>query len=214
MTRIAKGIPCAMPSSRAHNSGTSPSPSLRAAVAGNSAVMSSVAVKMMLTMSSCVIALRSSIASTSVCVLMSTSSLVFSATVVAPRRARSLTIRRLAGRGFRFDERGGVQRPHLLGRERSEFARRQLRISERADTGAHEPAHRMADLGAHAPDDALAALLQDDLERAATVERLHHLGARRARVAVFELDPLAQPAHRRGRGRAFDLRQVLLFDTM
>src|SRR4051794_23661225 len=187
-------MPCSMPSSRAQRSGTSPRPSLRAAVAGNSAVMSSVAVKMMLTMSSCVIALRSSIASTSVWVLMSTSSLVFSATVVAPRRARSLTIRRLAGCGFRFDESGGVQRPHLLDCERSALTGSQLRITERADTRTHEPAYRMADLGTHPPDDPLASLFQHDLERAAAVERLHHLGTRGARVAVFELHAFAQLA--------------------
>ena len=67
-TRTVSGIPPSMPSSRAQISGTSPRPSARAAVAGNSAVRSSVAVKMMLTMSSCSMPLRSSIAWTRACV--------------------------------------------------------------------------------------------------------------------------------------------------
>ena len=108
-------MPCTMPSSRAQRSGTSPSPSARAAVAGNSAVRSSVAVKMMLTRSSWPIALRSSISRDEALRLRVDLRLgVLDARRRTSQCQQSHGSARLLGGLLRTFERGGVQRPHLL----------------------------------------------------------------------------------------------------
>src|SRR4051812_26515444 len=75
--------------SRAQRSGRSPRPSGRAAVAGKTACRSSVAVKMMLTMSSWCTPLRSMISRRSSWTRSSICSVVSASSVVAPRKART-----------------------------------------------------------------------------------------------------------------------------
>src|SRR5437868_2814818 len=87
--RTHRGIPPTMSSSRAHSSGRSPRPIPRAAVAGNMACRSSVAVKTMLTMSSWATPLRSSISRSRAWTRASISSAVSLSSVVAPRKART-----------------------------------------------------------------------------------------------------------------------------
>ena len=141
---MQSGLPCTIPSSRAQISGTSPSPSARAAVAGNSAVMSSVAVKMMLTRSSWATPLRSSISCTSRLVLVSTSALRVVVARLSRRAAPGLSrATRLTAAIFGFADCGGVQRPHLERREHPPLRRRERPVAERPDARAHETVHRM-----------------------------------------------------------------------
>ena len=210
------------PSSRAQSSGTSPRPSARAAVAGNSAVMSSVAVKMMLTRSSCAIALRSSIScdqrlrlrrrSRPWCSRRTWSRRAAPATLtgseisrrVAPPRHRSSP----SAAAYSDRTSAAVERPARAGRE--------LRIGERTDARAHQPAHRMTDLRAHPPHHA-ACGLPSARSRARCLpsrDSCTTCAAHGTRRAVVELDALPQAAQRAGARDAFDLGEVRLLDTV
>ena len=92
---------------------------------------------------------------------------------------------------------------------------RELRIGERTDARAHEPAHRMTDLRAHAADDALAPFLQHDLERAAAVVRRCTTCARTARAGPSSSSTPSRSARNApGARHAFDLGEVRLLDAV
>ena len=96
MTRMQSGTEPTMASSRAQMSGTAPSPMVRAAVAGKTDTMSSVAVKRIDTMSSSTRPLRSMMVPSRATTRLVMASGVSSSTVVAPRTARRVAGIRLA----------------------------------------------------------------------------------------------------------------------
>jgi hypothetical protein len=87
--RSTRGIEPGTPISVVHSSGTSVSPSNRAAYAGNSALRSGVAVNTMLIKSAGSMALRCSTSFTSSVVPSRMSSRSFASTWIAPRTART-----------------------------------------------------------------------------------------------------------------------------
>ena len=192
-------MPCAIPSSRAQSSGTSPRPRARAAVAGNSAVRSSVAVKMMLTRSSCSIALRSSISRTSACVLRVDLGLgVLVAGRRAPQRQQSHGWPGYSAALVAPAERGRVERPHLVGRQRPPRPGREAsgRAADRcacaraARTGWPTAAHMRRTMRLRPSFTTISSAVVPALGL------LHEPHARGLRRAVVELDAVAQRAQR------------------
>ena len=207
-------VPCGTSCSWAPRRATRSRPSaVRAELAGNSAVRSGVVVKKMLTTSSGVSSLRVKSSFTSCAVLASISAFESSVHVVAPRSAWSLIGTIVTGRlapglvatgWVRRGRRGRlVELPHLHRREHTPCARRERSVVQRPDAGAHEPADRMADGIAHAPDLAIAALVDPELDRRTVAPSLHDGRRVRGRGRpVVELDSLAEtPDARRARDR-------------
>src|ERR1022692_980487 len=181
MTRMQWGTDPVMASSRAQIRGTAPSPMVRAAVAGNVDMMSSVAVNRMEMMSSSTSPFRSRIwpnRATTRSVMAPGAS---ASTVVAPRTARTdegisracysalpagpalplrpVGGRRRAGGGDRHGCRG--QRADLVEGERPVGAGCEGRIGEGPDAGPDQTEHGMADGVAHPPDLTVAPLVDD-----------------------------------------------------
>ena len=72
--------------------------------------------------------------------------------------------------------------------------------AHRADRGAHQPLHRVPDLGQQPPHDVLAPLVQDHLDdRPRRRARTARPGTVHPRRAVVELDARAQPPAQPGR---------------
>src|SRR3954469_357927 len=182
--------------SRAQISGTLLSPIRRAANAGNSAFRSVVQVKMQLTRSSMLSWLRSSTWLTSSSVASRILSASFASTVVAPRRARSLTVRHCLRRALAARAAlgaGGFAEPLDLGRsQRPVVACGELVETQRSERRALERDHAGAHRLDHAPDLPLASLADRQLEH----PRLDLAHARRQRPAVLQLHALAPRAQR------------------
>ncbi len=204
-TRMHSGMPCGdVELLGAEQRHVAEAERARAAVAGNSAVRSSVAVKMMLTRSSCVERrCARSISFTSRCVLASISAFVSSSHVIAPRSARSSHGEARLARGpvgarCRWRARAGRRPSYERRAPRPASAPAtspgaSLPVAQRADARAHQAAHRMADRLAHAAHLAVAALVDDDLDaRWSRRALLHHAHPGRRGRAVVELDALAQ----------------------
>ena len=179
----------AMSSSWVHISGTSPMPSSRAATAGNSLCTSGVAVNTIEMTSSLVRSLASSTAVTSSRVEARTCSRSSASSWMAPRTARtavgaggrvsgieSLTPDTVPIRPGGPPSQSGcrVQPPDLGAGQRAHLARAQLAEVDRADVGAHQGDHGVADGLEQAPYDVLASLVQHDLD-----QRLAGLRSRR-----------------------------------
>jgi len=132
---MQRGMAPVMASSLAHMSGTSPSPSERAAVAGNIEVTSPVAVKRMLTRSSCPIPFRSSMAATRARdpVVELTGGVLIEGRR-APESAQDCSHGRAAYLPFGRRAKGCLrERPHLGGLERPPGARAQRAVRDRPD---------------------------------------------------------------------------------
>src|SRR3954447_10872851 len=180
-TRMTRGSAPGTGISRAHSSGTAERPMLRAATAGNSASRSGVRVKMQLTRSCADSPLRARISRISSSVAPIIASAVFSATVLAPRRA----ISRMA-RGFK--------QPLALGRRQAAvLAGLQAAEAQRPESDPLERLDGVADRVAHAAHLALAALADGQLEPVAGEPADVRGGGR----PVLELDALAQRPERR-----------------
>src|SRR3954452_21607749 len=183
-TRITRGSEPGTSTSRVHSSGTELKPILRAATAGNSASRSSVSVKMQLTASSGRSALRSRISSISDSVAPRMAWASLASTVVAPRRANRRMGAHHASRRLQCSDLGRLQAPGLALLQAPELERPEPHAPQRDDA--------VADRLAHAPDLALSALADRQLQHARA--HLAHLG--RPRAAVVQVDALAQPCER------------------
>ncbi len=207
---------------RAQSSGTSPRPSARAAVAGNSLWRSSVAVKMMLTMSSCAMPLRSSIVRTSAWVR---SVMPVPRILVARRRAPQR--KQLHGRG---GYRRGLRDPFSTC---PCTARRvQRRAPRAAVSGRHSPGpslascngpmrvrakrpHRVTHGLAHAAHLAVAALVDHDLDqRAFACSSTAHRQRAGAVGPSSSSTPLRNARERGSTGVAVHLGHVRLVDAV
>src|SRR5438094_6539307 len=206
---MQSGVPSSMESSRAHSSGTSPRPMTRAAAAGKTERMSSVAVKRMLMMSSWSTPFRASSSRRSACTRSYTCSRVSTSTVVAPRKARTA-----GGTAEIYLAWGGgsgsfLQLAQLGGRERAPVPRRQAAVAHGPDPRAHQPHHGVAHRVAHPPDLPVATLVDHDPEHV----RLDEGDACHGGDAVVELYTVAQSPDARARGRTLHLGHILLLHT-
>ena len=186
--------------SRVQISGTRSKPRRRAASAGNSALRSSVVVKMQLTNWSIASSLRSISAAISSSVAERMAAALFSGTLVAPRSAYSLSLTVPAY--LRAASRSAATSASLSTRAAPGSSRAEL---ERAEAHARQLAHAMADRLAHAPHLALSPLAELELDHVPG-QQAH---ARGRGSPVVELDAVAE---RRERGSvrppAGDARQI------
>ena len=201
-------------------SGTSPRPRARAAVAGNSAVRSSVAVKMMLTRSSCAIVVAlEHLLHELLGLASSISAFVSSSQVVAPRKASNLT----DGEVTRRRPVGARRvRPRTATAPRRASSARQAPGASRGSRSGPmrvrtSRTHGMADRRAHAPHHALAALpSRRSRARARPSSDSCTSRTRAGRVEpVVELDACrASVRSAAGDGTALDLGEVLLLHAV
>src|ERR1051326_7877243 len=169
-TRMTCGMAPSTDSSRAHSSGMSAMPIRRAASAGNMACRSAVAVNRMLTRSSWARALRAIISWSSSAVADRISSLVSSATVMAPRTPLTRMGRSLS------QPDSAIELGDLALGEPAVAARGQAVEAQRAELRAHQPDDRKAGGGKHPPHDVVAALVHHDLQEAPGVPAPAHIG--------------------------------------
>src|SRR5580658_5043439 len=223
-TRRQCGVaPCTC-SSPAHRSGTAPNPMSRAPVAGKLEMMSGVAVKMMLMMSSSTSWLRSMMARSSSWMRSLTWETSSASTVVAPRSARTAGGPGIGAHAIRPPSRTGPalalsrwpslarfvrgdgQRPDIGHLERPPVPGWEARVREWSDPGPHQAEHRVAHRFAHPANEPVAPLVDDDAQHAGGDHPDRGGGAR----AVLQGDPQAQRPQGAGTGGALHLGQVLL----
>src|SRR3954452_3702314 len=165
--RTTRGIEEPISSSRAQIRGTSSKPSWRAAYAGNSECRSEVAVKMMLMKSSTASELASSTSRTISATRSSMCSRSSDSSWVAPRTA--LTDTRLSLQTGRVEQLADFGVGQL-----AQPTRFQLTETHRPDAGPGQSTHRVPDLVEQPSHDAVASLVDDQLDDRATAVGVAH----------------------------------------
>src|SRR5438552_11000685 len=170
--------------SRAQSSGIPLRPISRAAAAGNSAWMSSVPVKKMLTMSSGETPLRASSSRRSFCVPATTSSRVSSVSAMAPRTAYTRCMVRSVYVAQEFEDLGALQLSPAALLEAAE--------PDGTDGRPDETEHDQSLRREETPDEAVSAFADGELEDRLAARRLSDPDALGVRTSVLEAHALLE----------------------